>query len=126
MTHTLTFNDVHPTLLVSANRRIHWAKRSATSRHWRHLAYVTAWGQRIPAVERAHVVVTVRFPDRRRRDVANLHPLLAKPIVDGLVDAGVLPDDSDDYLIGPDLRRDPERGPLRVVVEITPQLEGGM
>lgn len=31
-----------------------------------------------------------------------------KPIVDGLVDAGVLPDDDAKHLLGPDLRRHPE------------------
>ena len=46
----------------------------------------------------------VRFPDKRRRDVHNLLPHLGKPLVDGIVDAEVLPDDSDEYLIGPDMR----------------------
>ena len=31
-----------------------------------------------------------------------------KPIVDGLVDTGVLPDDDAKHLLGPDLRRHPE------------------
>jgi hypothetical protein len=35
-----------------------------------------------------------------------------------MVDARLLPDDSDRYLIGPDVRRDPERGPHRIVIEI--------
>ena len=32
----------------------------------------------------------------------------AKAVVDGLVDAGVLPDDDAKHLLGPDLRRHPE------------------
>lgn len=43
--------------------------------------------------------VTYRFllPNARRRDVANL-VAACKPYIDGIVDAGVLPDDSWRYL----------------------------
>ena len=68
--------------------------------------------------QRPHITVTIRFPDKRRRDVSNLYPYVAKPLVDGLVDARVIPDDDDLHVIGPDLRRDPEKGPHRVVIDI--------
>jgi hypothetical protein len=70
--------------------------------------------------ERAHVTVTFRFPNNRRRDVHNLLPLVAKPIVDGIVGAGILPDDDDKHLVGPDLRRNPENGPYEIVVTVEP------
>ncbi len=117
--YTLTLDVTSPQLLVSANRRIHWAQRARTCRHWRQLTHLTARNEGLPTLDWAGVTVTVRFPDRRRRDIGNLHPYLAKPIVDGLVDACVVVDDSDDYLVGPDLRRDPDRGPLRVTVTVS-------
>lgn len=53
--------------------------------------------------ERAEVRVVVRFPDRRRRDPNNYHAT-TKPLMDGLVDAGVFPDDSSEFVLGPDIR----------------------
>lgn len=38
--------------------------------------------------------------------------------VDGLVDAGILPDDDDKHLTGPDLRRDPEKRACGIRLEI--------
>ena len=112
------------TRLVSANRRIHHHARADVCRYWRDLARTTAldvYG-RADAGEAWHeqvrIVLTVRFPDRRRHDVGNLYPYVAKPIVDGLVDARVIPDDDDRHLTGPDMRRDPERGPHRIVISI--------
>lgn len=115
---------VEPRRLVSGNRRIHHMTRSEVCAYWRSLARDAAVGAYGVADEgeswhqRVRIVVTVRFPDLRRRDVSNLYPYVAKPIVDGLVDARVIPDDDDLHVVGPDLRRDPERGPHRVLVDI--------
>lgn len=120
----LVLDDINPRRLVSANRRIHHMVRSEVCAYWRRLAHdrVIAdygcadvgrtWHQRI------RVVVTVRFNDRRRHDVGNLYPYVAKPIVDGLVDARLIADDDDSHVVGPDLRRDPEKGPLRITLRI--------
>lgn len=120
----LILDDINPRRLISANRRIHHMVRAEVCAYWRKTAHDVAvaeygwadvgetWHQRI------RVVAYVRFPDLRRRDVGNLYPYVAKPIVDGLVDARVIPDDDDHHCIGPDLRRDPERGPARIRLEI--------
>ena len=121
---SIVLDDIAPTRLVSGNRRIHHMVRANVCAYWRKLAHdaaVAAYGYADVGEtwhQRAHIVVTVRFPDKRRRDVSNLYPYVAKPLVDGLVDARVLPDDDDLHVIGPDLRRDPERGPHRVVIDI--------
>lgn len=47
--------------------------------------------------DRIHVRLHYRQPDRRRRDADNLIPT-QKACVDGLVDAGVIPDDCDPFL----------------------------
>jgi hypothetical protein len=89
--------------LLNANQRKHWSAKGRTTKAIRDAAHMFALADRIPAVSRAYIVAEYRPPNRRRRDVHNLFPS-AKAAVDGLVDAGVLPDDSDEYLTGPDMR----------------------
>lgn len=108
---------------LNANERLHWAAKSGRTRDWRQLACVTARQARVPSMARARIVVTVSFPDKRRRDVHNLYPT-AKALVDGLIDAGVLPDDDDAHLIGPDMRRGPRcSGPVSWRIDIEEMTE---
>ena len=87
--------------ILNANQRLHWAKRSAMTKFLRTEASLHAHG--LPAMERAHLTVAVGWPDKRRRDAMNLHPTI-KACVDGFVDAGLIFDDDDTRLTGPDLR----------------------
>jgi len=120
----LTLDDINARRLVSANRRIHHHVRAEVCAYWRKLAHDAAieaygWADVGQAWHgRVRIVVTVRFPDLRRRDVSNLYPYVAKPLVDGLVDARVIADDDDRHVIGPDLRRDLSRGPHRILIGI--------
>lgn len=125
---TLILEDIVPTRLVSGNRRIHHMVRAQVCAYWRQLAHVAARQHYGPRAEgswhdRVRIVVHVRFPDNRRRDVANLHPYVAKPLVDGLVDARVISDDDDLHVTGPDLRRERPNGPHRITITITDQGE---
>ena len=86
--------------------RNHWGYTAPKRRLIRKLAEQTARFSHAPSLERARLVVEIAFPDRRRRDLHN-YMATVKPIVDGLVDAGVLPDDDAEHLLGPDLRRAP-------------------
>jgi hypothetical protein len=121
---TLTLDGFDPAQLVSANRKLHYQHAGKVRGYWRNLARTaasTAYGVADEGCAwhtRVHITLTVRYPDRRRHDVGNLYPYVAKPIVDGLVDAGVIPDDDDTHLIGPDLRRDPDRGPHRITITV--------
>ena len=91
-------------IITSNNERGHWAIRSGAKKALRHQAHLKAKTARLPKdLQRVHITVYIDYPDRRRRDAHNLYPTV-KPIIDGLVDAGVLIDDSDTHLIGPDLR----------------------
>lgn len=108
--------------LLTANQRPHWRERHRKTRYLRGVAGDMARARRVPAMRRAQITAWVSWPNRRRRDVHNLMPTL-KALVDGLVDAGALPDDSDAHLVGPDPRTRSRlsmpRGPFRVpVVEI--------
>ena len=79
-----------PAHLINANdRRKGWRRRKQTlTRYWRTVAHQMADNQlrkgQLHRVERAHIEITVTWPDRNRRDVNNWQPT-AKPIVDGLV-----------------------------------------
>jgi hypothetical protein len=90
--------------LINANDRMHPAKRSPYIKVIRNAAWAMARHHKIPPLERAHIFYVVH-PDTkgRRRDPGNWSPS-AKAAVDGLVDAGVLPDDDHTRLLGPDPR----------------------
>ena len=102
--------------LINANKRIFRYQLNEMTQAIREAAKLLAGP--VPAMKRAHIVCEIRPPDRRRRDVHNLYPS-AKAAVDGLVDAGVLPDDSDRYLIGPDMRAGDVEPGGRLVLHIT-------
>lgn len=107
-----------PCALISANDRLHFRAKAKLTSTWRTHAEMQATIDRCGYwTKPVHITVLVRFPTNHRRDVGNYYPT-AKAIVDGLVDAGVLPDDNDDHLTGPDLRRERPNGPLRVTVTI--------
>lgn len=111
-----------PCDFINANQRLHHHAKAKLTKAWREATF-DEWQARgcllnCCAFDRAHVTVTIRFPTNHRRDVGNYYPT-AKAIVDGLVDAGVLPDDNDEHLTGPDMRRERPNGDPRVTITIT-------
>ena len=93
--------------VLNLNDREHWRLKANKSKHIRQLAEQIARASRALHLKRALLTVEIAFPDRKRRDPHNWMATV-KPIVDGLVKAGVLPDDDAKHLLGPDLRRHPE------------------
>lgn len=83
-----------------------WHKRAKLVDAWRRGTRWHAQHARLPRLDRAYIIAELCFNDVRRRDPANYYPTV-KASVDGLVDAGVLADDSARYLIGPDMRLGP-------------------
>lgn len=104
--------------LLSANTRHHWSVNREVARTWRHAAATAARTQGIPTMTRARVIVTFHKATARRYDPGNLAPV-SKAIVDGLVDAGVFPDDSHEYVVGPDHRAGEKSTTPHVVITIT-------
>ena len=96
MTYAVDLPDMPP---LSMNARHgHWAQRHATVKAWRDAAAWSVKAASVPAMERVAVELHVTPPDRRRRDRHNLHATL-KPVLDGgLVDAGVIRDDTPEHL----------------------------
>lgn len=92
----LDLGDVMPLLRrTSPNARGHWAAKSNATQKLRRLAFSTAVA--LPADRRqlwasANARLTLRVPDRRRRDTDNLLAS-CKAVFDGLADAGLVLDD---------------------------------
>jgi crossover junction endodeoxyribonuclease RusA len=81
---------------------------------WRQTAHDQAVKSRVPALGQVRVIAECCFRDRRHRDPAN-YTDTAKAAIDGLVDAGVVVDDSAAYVLGPDLRLGPVLSPGTVM-----------
>ena len=82
--------------LLNLNSRQHWA---AKARDTDAVRSVTAMLCRdLAKAEKVRVVLSYTPRDKRRRDADNLVGML-KPICDGIVDAGVVPDDTPDFMI---------------------------
>jgi crossover junction endodeoxyribonuclease RusA len=78
---------------LTLNARQHWSAKQRAVRHWRQTAKFLALQAKIPPLERVAVELHYCPRDSRRRDPLNLVATL-KPIEDGIVDAGVIPDDT--------------------------------
>lgn len=92
-----------PAKWLSANDR-HKRRPDKVIKAWRDAAHLYAKSAKLPRLTAAHIFAELRFCDRIRRDEHNFYPTV-KAIIDGFVDYGLLPDDSHEYLTGPDLRR---------------------
>jgi crossover junction endodeoxyribonuclease RusA len=81
---------------LSLNDRTHWrvkAKHTADIRAW-----IREWAwHHVPACSVTDVTLHYVPRDARRRDADNLVPIL-KACCDGLVDAGVVPDDTPELM----------------------------
>lgn len=98
MTTLAVLHLAHQTPPLSLNGRQHWHVKRRVSRALRDEAH--AWARlAFRAPLQARIAVTLHYvpKDSRRRDADNL-VATSKPLVDGLVDAGVVPDDTPQWL----------------------------
>lgn len=95
---------------LSLNDRMHWAQKARITRQVRSTVAWNAMSMRVPRADHYHAQLVYYPPNRRRRDPDNLWAT-AKPAIDGLVDAGVLPDDTARFVTRHDpLIADPQPG----------------
>ena len=89
----ITFTPPAP--LMNMNERLHWRETARRAKAWRHAAKTAATGHD----PQPPCWITVELPvrGRIRRDPANWYPTV-KHIVDGLVDAGLWPDDTPEHV----------------------------
>lgn len=100
---TITIQSELP--MLNLNQRYHWAKKAQLTKHWRRIAMLNAMLADLPKdLQNVHITAHVIKSTSRQYDVHNLMPTL-KACVDGLVDYGLIPDDTNKHLTGPDLRQ---------------------
>jgi len=93
-----------PAPWINSNQRQDLRAQTSTRRAWRDAGRIHAMSARLPkGITAVRVIATCHPVTNRRRDVGNLYPT-AKAVVDGLVDYGLIVDDDDRHLIGPDMR----------------------
>lgn len=90
---TLSFDWARPPL--SMNDRQHPAAHRKLVASTRAAAALAA--ARLPELGRCRVILTWFVTDKRKRDAINVCATL-KPLADGLVDAGIVPDDTPNYM----------------------------
>lgn len=110
--------DVPTARLLTSNKRRYYREAAKIAADLRHEA--SEVGYVLGAHDEGTILVRVLWPNRKRRDVHNIMPTV-KPIIDGLVDAGVLPDDHDGVLRGPFLM--PTRRTSRIPAHATLEVE---
>lgn len=107
--------DVPRAWLMSANDRKHWRAKAAQTAALRILAREAYKAAGSPRFTTAHIRCHVAYPVARVRDSGNAY-LTTKALIDGMTAAGLLPNDDDAHLTGPDMRPLPTDRTLRGVV----------
>lgn len=83
---------------LSLNDRPHHMSKAKCVKNMRETAHILAKSNNLPR-NKTHATVTLFWlpPDKRRRDAENPIPVL-KALCDGLVDYGLTPDDTPEYM----------------------------
>lgn len=82
---------------TNADRNLNHFQRASRIKEWRKAFCDLATEAKIPLQRKIAVVITPVIPDRRIQDTAACNPA-AKAAIDGLIDAGVIIDDTQEYL----------------------------
>ena len=94
-----------PAEWLNSNHRPNRYEQAKRVKEWRHAAFVEAMERRpFDSFDGpVRIIATIHKTRAGRWDAGNLYPT-AKACVDGLVDAGVIPDDNNEWVTGPDMR----------------------
>jgi hypothetical protein len=104
---------------LNLNRRLHRLQVAARTKAWREATTWRAKAAKLPRfTEPVRILAFVCPTTARKFDATNLL-WTAKACVDGLRDAGVLVDDDNDHVLGPDMRCGPKRKTGTLVLVIT-------
>ena len=107
--------DVPRAWVMSANDRSAWQRKASQTAALRILAREAYKAAGSPRFETATIRCHVAYPVARVRDSGNAY-LTTKALIDGMTAAGLLPNDDDAHLTGPDMRPLPVNRALRGVV----------
>ena len=90
-------DNVRP-FTLNSERRSHWSKRASLTKATRERFFWLAKEANIPKLDIVKIDVVPLVESRRQvADVAAHYPS-AKAAIDGLVDAGIIPDDNDRHI----------------------------
>lgn len=107
-----------PDQWINSNDRMHHMAKARLVKAWRNSA---AWAARDaglkPITRHVHITASIHKLHGRQYDASNWAPT-GKAAIDGLRDAGVLFDDSNKYVTGPDMRAG-ERATGRAYLALT-------
>lgn len=131
----LQFRAPTEPLSVNAADGHHWAVRRRRLKPWQDAAWAVAHNYRVAASRTPRaplgfagpkpitVQVVLPFRRARRRDAHNYTGTVVKAVVDGIVRAGLVPDDTPDWVtvLDPILCVIREPQPLTVTVHIRPR-----
>lgn len=104
---------------LTANQRLHWRQKADRTKTIRQTVRMRVKQAGIPAAARLTVQLHYAPGDRKRRDAPNL-VATSKPAIDGLVDAGLVPDDNDTYVTETMPKIHPGQGKRRLWLTIQP------
>ena len=113
---SVTITVPAPAAFINTNTRYHRMAKANLTKAWRHAGYVAARNHP-PLTPPVRIIAHIYKPRLGRYDPNNLGDT-TKAIVDGLVDAGLLTDDSYKHVIGPDHRHG-GKGPAAITLTIT-------
>lgn len=82
---------------VLSNNRLHHYVKAQQIKPWREAGCVLARKAQVPRLRSVHIDVWGRYPNRKTPDVDAVAPTL-KAVLDGIVDAGVIPDDKPPFV----------------------------
>lgn len=114
-------------LWMTSNQRLHHMERANRTKRLRILARARGLQLRVKLQDPVHIKAIVHTPSNKVFDPPNAWPTI-KPIIDGLVDAGVLEDDSSIQVPEITFARGPKTGRnglYAITLEFTPIGEGG-
>jgi len=83
---------------LNTERGWHHHKRAKFVKAWRQSAYEEALKAKVPKMRALEVIFVPCRKDRRHMADTGGHFPVAKACIDGLVDAGVIPDDGPEYV----------------------------
>lgn len=120
-TQHLIFQAPNRPLSINESNRLHWAERQRRLAPWKtltHAHYRQTYVRNVDDLPSpVRISVTLPFARAGRRDAHNYTSTVVKAVIDSLVSAGLVPDDTPEWVTvsDPILTIDPE---LRVIVTI--------
>ena len=108
--------------VIAATKR-HWSHYSKEKKMWTQTVRMEALAQKMTPVTQPVWVRSEYYSKNRRADPDGIR-IAAKYILDGLVEANVLPDDSQKWIIGFVDRFSVDKDDPRIEVELMPEPDG--